>query len=163
MHWIDISILVILLLSTLIAVVRGFIKEAISLATWIAAFFISISFSPKLVSIFPDVISAPLLRQGLAWFLLFIATMLVGGLISFIVNSMVNKTGLSHTNRALGTLFGLARGVVIICVLVLLGVYMELPKTDWWMQAKLLLYFQYLTELTVSLIPDDIINKLIFK
>jgi membrane protein required for colicin V production len=76
---------------------------------------------------------------------------------------MVDKTGLSHTDRALGTLFGLARGVVIICVLVLLGAYMELPKTDWWMQAKLLPYFQSLTEWTVALMPDDIAKKFIFK
>jgi membrane protein required for colicin V production len=163
MYWIDISILVLLLLSTLIAVVRGFVKEAISLATWVAAFFISMSFSPKLVTILPEVISAPLLRQGVAWFLLFLATMIVGGLISFIISSMVDKTGLSHTDRALGTLFGLARGVVIICVLVLLGAYMELPKTDWWMQAKLLPYFQSLTEWTVALMPDDIAKKFIFK
>ena len=163
MYWIDISILVILLLSTLIAVVRGFVKEAVSLTTWVAAFFISMSFSPKLVTLLPEFVNPALLRQGVAWFLLFVATMIVGGLISFIVSSMVDKTGLSHTDRALGMLFGLARGVVILCALVLLGAYMELPKTDWWMQAKLLPHFQSLTEWTVSLMPDDIANKFIFK
>jgi uncharacterized membrane protein required for colicin V production len=40
---------------------------------------------------------------------------------------------------------------------------MELPKTDWWMQAKLLPYFQSLTEWTVALMPDDIAKKFIFK
>lgn len=163
MHWIDIAIIVTLLVSSGIAIVRGFVKEFISLATWVAAFFICMTFAPKLQTVLPDAISNPLLRQGLAWFLLFVATMIVGGLVNFIVGSMVEKTGLSNTNRALGLMFGLIRGVVIVCALVMLGAFMELTKTDWWAAPKLLPYFQDLTQWIVSFMPDDISEKFAFE
>lgn len=155
MHWIDIAILLILVISTLIAVVRGFVKEAVSLVTWVAAFIIALFFSPKLAPLLPEVITPDLLRRGVAWFLLFASTMIVGGLVNFILSSLVDRTGLSGTDRALGTLFGLLRGLVIICALVLLGAYMELPKTDWWQAPKLLPHFQAVTEWVVGLMPDD--------
>ncbi len=155
MHWVDITILLILLLSTLVAILRGFVKEAIALVSWVAAFVIALSLSPKLAPLLPEAISAPLLRQGVAWFVLFAATMLVGGLVKFILGSLVEKTGLSGTDRALGALFGLGRGVVIICALILLAAYMELPKTNWWQQPKLLPHFQALTEWTLQLIPNS--------
>jgi len=162
MHWIDITILVVLSVSTLMAILRGFVKEAVSLSTWVAAFLIALTLSPKLAPLLPEVFAAPLLRQGVAWFVLFVATMIVGGLVNFMISSLVNKTGLTGTDRALGTLFGLARGVVIICALVLLGAYMELPKTDWWSQPKLLPHFQEMTEWVVGLMPDDYATKFDF-
>lgn len=163
MYWIDISILVIVLVSTLIAVLRGFVKEAISLATWVAAFLISMNFAPRLSPLMPEALENPLLRQGISLALLFVCTMIVGGLVNFIVSSFVEKTGLSRTDRALGMLFGLVRGGVIICALVLFAAFIELTKADWWQQAKLLPYFQVCTEWAVSLMPEDIAARFIFK
>lgn len=162
MSWIDIAILVILAVSTLIAIMRGFVKEAISLASWVVAFIVSLNFSPHLAPLLPDFVSAPLFRQGLAWFLLFAGTMFVGGLINFIVNSFIDKAGLSGTNRALGTLFGAIRGVLVICALILLGALMEMPKTNWWQSAKLLPYFETVTLKGLEMMPEDISKKFDF-
>lgn len=155
MHWIDIVILAIIAASTLFAIMRGFVKEAVSLATWVASFVIALYFSPKLQPMLSGAFGAEWMRQGVAWFLLFVGTMVIGGLVNFIISSMVKKTGLSGTDRALGTVFGFARGIVIICAVVLGGAFMELPKTQWWQQPKLLPYFQSITEWAVSLMPDE--------
>lgn len=162
MYWIDIALIAIIAVSTLIAIIRGFVKEAISLASWILAFIISLNFSPRLAPLLPDFVASPLFRQGLAWFLLFTGTMFVGGLINFMVNSFVDKAGLSSTNRALGTLFGAVRGVLIICALILLGSLMEMPKTNWWQSAKLLPYFEIVTQKSLEMMPEDISKKFDF-
>lgn len=162
MYWIDIAILVIIAVSTLIAILRGFVKEAISLASWVFAFVISLNFSPHLAPLLPDFVSAPLFRQGLAWFLLFAGTMFIGGLINFLVNSLIDKAGLSSTNRALGTVFGAIRGVLVVCALILLGALMEMPKTNWWQNAKLLPYFESVTQRGLEMMPEDISKKFDF-
>ncbi|EDY87607.1 CvpA family protein [gamma proteobacterium HTCC5015] len=162
MHWVDVAIVVVIVLSLAIALFRGFVKEAISLASWVAASWISLHFAPKLAPLWPEAIAGDWLRQGLALIVLFIATMIVGGLVSFIVTSLVEKTGLSHTDRALGGLFGLIRGVVIVCALVLFGAFVELTRADWWQQAVLLPYFQALSEWVISLLPSDVAAKFVF-
>ncbi|MGM0563426.1 MAG: CvpA family protein [Pseudomonadota bacterium] len=162
MHWIDVAIVLVVLVSTGVALFRGFVKEAISLISWIAATVISIQFAPKLATLWPEAITGGWLRQGIALIVLFVATMIVGGLVNFIVGSLVEKTGLSHTDRALGGLFGLIRGVVIVCALILFGAFVELSRADWWQEAVLLAYFQALCEWFVSLMPGDVAAKFVF-
>lgn len=162
MHWVDITILIILFISALMAIVRGFVKEFISLATWVVALLVCMTFAAKLAPLLPEIIANPLFKQGLAWFLLFVGTMVCGSLLSFVVTSMVERTGLSHTDRALGLLFGLARGVVIIMALVLLAVFIELNKSNWWQAPKLLPYFETMTAVVVDFMPQNIGDKFEF-
>jgi membrane protein required for colicin V production len=75
---------------------------------------------------------------------LFIATLIAGGLVGFLLGKLVDSTGLSGTDRLAGLLFGVARGMLIAAVLVLLAGVTPLPGDPWWKQSKLIPPFQSL-------------------
>jgi len=142
MNLLDWVIVAIIALSGLISVWRGFVKEAISLATWVAAFVIALLFAPKLAVILPDALESPMLRWGLAAVGLFMATLLAGGLLNFLVSSLVERTGLSGTDRSLGVVFGVLRGVLIVALFVLVIGDTAMREEAWWRESRLVVHFE---------------------
>lgn len=160
MNWVDYSILAILGISTLISIWRGFTREALSLAGWIIAAWVAISFSPNLAAMLEPHIEAPSLRLLVAFAALFLATLLVAGIVNFLVVELIKKTGLSGTDRVLGIFFGLARGALVVAVLVLLAGMTPMPADNWWKEALLLHYFQDMAVWIQQYLPDDIAKNI---
>lgn len=117
MNWVDWTILVILALSTLLSLKRGFVKEALSLLAWVAAFFVSTAFSGRLSGLLTDYVTVDALRFALAYVLLFAATLMLGSLLNTLLAQVIRATGLSGADRVLGTVFGFSRGLVVVLVL----------------------------------------------
>ncbi len=142
MTWADITIITILLVSCLIGVMRGFIKESLMAARWVAAFIIALLFSPSLATLFTRLIDSPSLRQLTAFFLLFIATILLAAMVTKLVGEVVKKTGLSGTDRLLGVAFGLVRGTVIVMLVLLLAPsVVAIDQERWWQESVLIPHF----------------------
>ncbi|MCB1693852.1 MAG: CvpA family protein [Pseudomonadales bacterium] len=135
--WIIVAIVVI---SSLISLKRGFVKEALSLASLVIAVLVARVFGSQVSTLLADYISVPSVRLAVAYFALFIVTMAVGSMINHLISHVVEMTGLSGTDRLLGMIFGLARGGLI--VLVVVGVLARLPVTDdpWWKASRLIPY-----------------------
>ena len=155
MAWLDILILGIILLSALISLVRGFVREAFSLAVWVLAFWVSWSFFRDLEVPLQAWIESPTVRLGVAFAVLMIATLVVGGLVNFLIIQLVERTGMSGTDRLIGMVFGAARGVLLVAVLVLLAGLTPMPEEDWWLHSTLVGYFQELAYWLRDLLPPE--------
>jgi membrane protein required for colicin V production len=142
MNWLDFVILGVISLSALISLVRGFAKEAMSLVIWFGAFFIASQYYAKLAVYFSN-IKDEMFRNGAAIAALFIATLIVGALINYVIGQLVDKTGLSGTDRILGVVFGALRGVLIIsAVLFFIDTFTTLNASDWWKASELVPHFK---------------------
>lgn len=153
LDWVIIGIV---LVSTLISLVRGFIKEVLSLITWVAAFALALGFSQPASALVPKAVDIPSARVALAFLALFVVVLIIGGIVNWAVSTAVNKTGLSGTDRSVGMVFGLARGVFIIAILILLAHLTAMPKETWWQSSVLIPQFQVVSDWILAMIPADI-------
>ena len=162
MNWADYLIVFLIALSMLIGLWRGLLREVISLATWIAAFAIAFLFAEDGAVHLAPYIELPSLRMAAAFGGLFLATLLIGGLIGIVSSYLVDYTGLTGTDRLLGTVFGLARGAAIIVVLVLAAGLTPLPNDPWWQQSLLLGRFQEGALWLRSALPPELAQNIRF-
>ena len=154
--WIDYTIIAIILASTIIGLIRGFIKEALSLVIWIVAFIIAIRYASLLSELFASNIHNVSLRLGMSYVILLIAVLIIGMIFNFLLGKLVAYTGLGGTNRLLGLVFGFLRGIVLVAGLILLAQLTELPKTSAWQHAVVLPHFEPLSIWLKSFIPTNV-------
>jgi membrane protein required for colicin V production len=99
---VDWGIVGVISISGLISLVRGFVKEAMSLVIWIAAFVVAMSFKEPVADLLVNFIALASIRQLAAWGGLFVGTLLLGAVVNFLLGKLVSSTGLSGTDRTLG-------------------------------------------------------------
>jgi membrane protein required for colicin V production len=157
--WLDLLILAIILLSAVISLVRGFVREAFSLAVWILAFWVSWSFFRDLEVPLRAWIGSPTARLGIAFAALMIVTLVIGGLVNYLIIQLVERTGMSGTDRLIGMVFGAARGVLLVAALVLLAGLTALPEEAWWVHSTLVGYFEELAFWLRDLLPPEIADR----
>lgn len=142
MVWLDYLILVTLVLSTAFGIWRGFVKEALSLAAWVVAFWAALSFSGELARWFAAKAGTGNAGPVLAFAVIFVGVLVVGAVVNHIVHKGVEKAGLAGFDRMLGGIFGLVRGVGIAALLLLFVGQMYGDRTDVWQRSKLVPYFK---------------------
>jgi len=153
---VDVILIVVIFLSALFSLMRGFVKEAISLATWIIAIWVAATFTPKLAAVLPAGIESEAVRQAVGFGVLFVLSLMVGALVNALVSHLVKKTGLSGADRIFGVLFGTLRGGLIIIVFVVVGGMTPLPETNWWQSSVLLEWFESTAAVIQQYIPEDL-------
>ena len=131
----DYIVLTILGLSILIGVMRGLLREVLSIAGWVAAFLVAKFYTAQLSPLLPQAISSDSLRYMAAFIILFLATLLVSSLLAIALSQIFEKVGLSFIDRGLGAVFGSIRGLIIVGVLVFLGGLTDFPKESAWRNA----------------------------
>jgi len=156
MGYADYVILGIVAISILVGAIRGFIKEVFSLAVWAAAFLVAFQYSGVLAMQLESHIELPSARTSLAFVSLFLLVLLIGGLITFLVGKLVEKTGLSGTDRLFGGVFGGIRGLGIVLALVLVAGLTPVTQDPWWKQSKMIQSMLPLAEWTAQFLPDYI-------
>jgi membrane protein required for colicin V production len=160
--WVDYILLAIIAISALLSLWRGFVREALSLASWILALWVALLFFHDLADWLTRWIETPSVRDALGFALLFVVTVLVGGLVGYLAGQLVAKTGLTATDRALGVIFGVARGVIIVAVLVLMAGLTSLPQDPWWQTSLLLAHFQDMALWLRGFLPAEIAGNITF-
>jgi membrane protein required for colicin V production len=142
MNWADWTILAIVVISTLIGLSRGFVREVLSLLTWVAAFVVAMMFRDQLAPLLSNLVDTPSLQAIAAFAILFIFTLLAGAGLNMTLSAFVDATGLSGTDRVLGMVFGLLRGAVIVLALLILAPALAPVSQDsWWRESLLIPHF----------------------
>ncbi|MDC8759117.1 CvpA family protein [Janthinobacterium fluminis] len=133
----DYVVLLILVCSVVISMLRGLVKEMLSLLSWVVAFVIANAYGAALAKLLPAVIPGEVIRLMVAFVVLFIGVRLLMGLLMLAVDAVVTATGLSLADRGLGALFGMARGLVIVLATVILCGMTSIPQQAFWKNALL--------------------------
>ena len=161
--WADIALLTIVGLSTIVGLWRGFVVEVMSLAVWVAAFWLAFAFGDEAAALFEGAVQAPSARLFLGYAMLFVGALMVGGLATWLMGKLVKSTGLSGTDRLLGLVFGLLRGAALACVLVLLLGFTAMPRDPWWRESRLLPHFQAGAEWLRTWLPAAVAQHVDFR
>jgi len=156
MNGADLAILGILLISIVVSLIRGLIREVFSILVWVAAIFAAFQTSGPVAERLVDIIDLPSARFIVAFAVVFLLVLAVGGLIGFLVGKMVEKTGLSPTDRLFGAVFGLARGISIVVLAVMLLRATPFARDPWWNESRLMPTFESLAEDARRWLPESV-------
>ena len=159
MNWADYCIVAALALSVLMGLWRGFIGEVLALACWVLAFWVAWTFGDKLAAQFTS-ISVPSARLLLGYALCFIVVLIAGALVSFLMRKLVAGSGLTGSDRMLGMLFGLVRGLALVTLTVLILGFTPFPRDPWWKQSQLLPGFQNSAQWLSARLPPQVAQYL---
>lgn len=137
MNLLDYAMLAILGFSILLSVIRGLVREVLALAAWAIAFVVAYMFGTELAALMPEEIPSGELRWLAGFATLFFLVLLTMSLVALALSQLVKSAGLSVEDRILGAVFGLARGVAVVMILVLMVGATSLPLQPVWREAAL--------------------------
>jgi membrane protein required for colicin V production len=136
----DYVLIAVVVLSAVVGAIRGFLREAIALGTWIVALFVAWHFSDMIEPHLGGLLAAHYVRPWAARVIIVALILLVGAGVGAVVAHYVRLSIFSGMDRFLGFLFGAARGAVLIGVFVILGQLLKLDGEVWWRHSMLLPY-----------------------
>ncbi|MGB5832729.1 MAG: CvpA family protein [Thiohalocapsa sp.] len=160
MIWVDYVIIGIIALSAIIGLARGLIREVIALAVWIVALLAAWMFYVPVAEQLTPWVATPSVRIGAAVLILVLGVLIAGAIVAYLLSVLVDKTGLTGTDRLLGMVFGAGRGAVLVALLVFLATLTPLVQDPWWAESRLLPRFQILADLMLDMIPPDLTDRI---
>jgi membrane protein required for colicin V production len=159
----DLVLLAVMLISGLLAMVRGFMREILSIAAWGAAALVTLFAFSKLLPTAKtyfnnDTVASVVVVAGV-----FIGTLIVVSIITVRISDMILDSRIGALDRTLGFLFGLARGLLIVVVAYQFFVWLvpDKQRPDWVTTAKSRVVLQGTGEWLMSLLPDDPENTIL--
>ena len=159
----DYAIIAILTASVLLGAWRGMVSEVLSLASWVIAFLVAREWGEQIgTQLLAPYLTVSFWQIAGGWILLFIATILAVSIFKALLRKTLHAIGLGFFDRTLGMVFGAARGILLILLLVAIGGMTKLPEEPWWQKAR----FAPLAEQGVMLIkpwlPADLAKHIAY-
>ena len=152
----DYVVLLIVGLSIILSMMRGLIKEILGLVGWVAAFLVAKLYVLQVVPLLPDTIPTEALRFLAGFLILFLSTLLICSLLSIAITHIFKRAGISWVGRSLGALFGLARGLIIVLIMVFIAGLTKFPQDSRWRNAMLSAPLEALVSQCLVWLPHDI-------
>lgn len=139
MVWLDWAIVAVIVISTLLSLWRGFVREAVALTGWVLAFFLARGFHDDVSPFLSDDIQPAGLKLALAWVAIFLLVLFVSYLLAKLGQVVIDKAGLTTPDRLLGMAFGVLRGLAACAALVIVSkAFTRLPESEAWAQSRLI-------------------------
>lgn len=133
----DLVVLIIFIVSVLLSIVRGIVRESLSLAGWVIAYMAAKIFAKDFVIVLPLSITDDSLRMVISYVAVFLAVLIVMSMVTMLASALIRTVGLGLVDRSLGALFGFARGLLVVLLLVLSAGLTTLPQEPFWKKALL--------------------------
>lgn len=156
----DYTTLLIVGISVVISIMRGAIKEVLAVVGWILAFYVARTYANQLIPLLPEDIPTEPLKILAAMIILILAVLLFTSLVTIALSGLIRKLNLNWLNRGLGAFFGLARGVLIVSVLVFLAGFTSLPKDPRWSNAMFSAPLEALVKQVQPWLPPSVAKHL---
>jgi len=152
----DIIIISIIVISGLVGVFRGLVREVMSLVGWIVSVWLAWRFAYVFAPVFDSIIESSDVRKAAAFISIFLLSLVMFALLSYFISKIMSKSALKGMDRTLGMLFGLLRGAIIIAVLAMLIQSTQFAKEAWWTGSMLKDYFLLLAAYGMSTMPAEV-------
>lgn len=152
----DYIIIGIILISVAISFLRGFVREALSLLTWGTAIIAAIYYSTELSEVLAHKIHMPSLRLLVSFAIIFLSILILGSIASLFIASFIKKIGFSGTDRVLGVVFGLVRGILIVSMMIMVANFTQIPSHSEWKTSLLIPHFEVVANWLTQFIPANI-------
>ena len=137
MPWFDLIVVAVIALSTILAYVRGVVRELLAIATLIVGLVAALRYSDQGATLFAGLDIAPAARHVLAFVLILVAVLIAGALVARFAKGVVHGIGLGFLDRFLGAVFGVLRGALLAVIFALIAGLTTLPRHDWWQNSNL--------------------------
>jgi membrane protein required for colicin V production len=153
----DIGLLVVMLISGILAMVRGFMREILSIAAWVIAAGVTLYGYARAETYVKQYVTNDLIAKVIAIGGLFLITLLIVSILTVKISDLVLDSRVGALDRSLGFLFGLARGLIIMVVAYLFFVWLVPAATqpDWLKGARSRVVLQATGDWLLSVLPDD--------
>ncbi|MES2770377.1 MAG: CvpA family protein [Pseudomonadota bacterium] len=158
----DYVLLAILALSLCLGLWRGVVGEMIALAAWVLAFFAAKLWAAEFASSLLHSIGDPALRIVASWVIIFIVVLMLMALLRLALRGVLQALGLSLLDRLLGALFGLARGLLIVLLLIAVGGMSKLHESAWWRAAQLTAPLETAVLASKPWLPTEVAKRIRF-
>jgi membrane protein required for colicin V production len=156
----DYVVLTVVGLSVLLSVWRGAIRELFALAAWIVAFFVAQIYGPGVAALLPGTIENASMRLLVGLVIVFLAVLIVAGLFALLLSKLIRAVGLGLADRALGGVFGLLRGMLVVLILVLLCGLTAMPRQPMWREAMLSAPLEAAALAVKSYLPSELYKRI---
>ena len=134
---IDIVVLAIVGISIVLGVFRGLVREVLSVVAWVAAFLVANLLAPEAAKLLPQAMASEEIRLLVSFVVVFIVALIGLSVLAILASKLVKVVGLGPADRAVGGVFGLVRGMLVVMILVLLAGLTALPRQSAWRDAAL--------------------------
>ncbi len=156
MNEIDWVILAVLGISTILGVSRGVVREILAIVGWVLGLLLALRFAPDVAEMIPLPSLSILIRTAFAAVLIVVATLFCIGMAGKIFSKLMAAASISFEDRAIGAVFGLARGVVIVCTCVFVLGLTSAVKTSYWRNSVLIVPAERVIDFTMPYLPETI-------
>jgi membrane protein required for colicin V production len=159
----DLVVVIIVGLSVLLSLIRGLVREVLALAAWVVAFLAANVLSSQIAPWMPEALPNDELRLLAGFLCVFVGVLIAMSVLAILASKLVKSAGLGVEDRLLGGMFGLARGLMVVMIIVLLAGLTSLPRQAVWRNAMLSDPLELFASHVKSWLPADLAQRITFE